>query len=93
MRLESQKYLNQLVLQLRLEGLGSRYIIGTGLAADNILAHAASSQADMVAMTTHAPENLRRLIWGSVTDRVVRAGEFPVLVTKVDTQKGALINQ
>jgi nucleotide-binding universal stress UspA family protein len=83
---DAQKYLERIVADLRAEGFSARAMIGDVPVADRILAHAASEKTDLIAMTTHARNALGRLILGSVTDRVVRAGDLPVLVTRAETQ-------
>lgn len=79
---EAKTYLKKMVSNLQSEGFMANFTIGNGPAADAILSYSDHVKADMIAMTTHARPALGRLILGSVTDRVVRAGETPVLVTR-----------
>lgn len=85
-RMETESYLERQVIRLRLEGLSVRSAIASAPIAEAILDYAANEDADLIAMTTHAYGPLGRLLLGSVTDRVVRAGERPVLVTRVGTK-------
>jgi nucleotide-binding universal stress UspA family protein len=48
--------------------------------AAGILAVLEESRFDMVALATHGAEGLRRLVTGSVADRVLRGSEKPMLV-------------
>ena len=52
----------------------------TGNAAEKILDYARAADIDLIVMSTHGRGGLGRLLVGSVTDRIIRAGERPVLV-------------
>lgn len=61
--------------------------------AEAIVAAAAAEQA-MLVMTTHGRSGINRLVLGSVTDRVVRHSEVPVLVVRqAETPSPAAIGQ
>lgn len=47
-----------------------------------ILEAAARTGADLVALTTHGHGTLSRLVFGSVTDKVLRGASLPVLIRK-----------
>jgi nucleotide-binding universal stress UspA family protein len=59
----------------------TRVVVGVG-AATTILDEAASGSHDLIAMTTHGAGGVRRLLVGSVADKVIRATERPVLVLR-----------
>ena len=46
------------------------------------IAETAASEGAMVVMTTHGRSGINRLVMGSVTDRVVRHSDLPVLVVR-----------
>jgi len=48
--------------------------------ADAILAHAKAANVDLIALETHGRHGLRRLILGSITDKVIRASHVAVMV-------------
>lgn len=50
-----------------------------------ILEYADEQDADLVTMGTHGREGAKRFVLGSVTERTVREGEFPVLATPLAT--------
>ena len=54
-----------------------------GRAAEAILREAANHDADLIVMASHGLENAQRLLIGSVTERVVRTSDRPVLVLRV----------
>lgn len=61
-------------------GTATTVAAGANGAAAGILAGAASTQADLIAMATHARGGLRRFWFGSVTEEVLRRSPVPVLV-------------
>lgn len=69
------------------EGLRSKRAIvktevRTGHAAEEIIKVAHEVNADLVAMSTHGRSGLSRWAFGSVTDKILRAGNIPVLVVR-----------
>ncbi|MCY4416681.1 MAG: universal stress protein [Chloroflexi bacterium] len=58
------------------------------------IAEAAASEGAMVVMTTHGRSGINRLVMGSVTDRVVRHSDLPVLVVRqAETPSAATLEQ
>jgi nucleotide-binding universal stress UspA family protein len=57
-------------------------IVATGNAADEILKAADDMKCDLIAMSTHGRSGLRRLAFGSVTDKVLHATHIPVLLVR-----------
>lgn len=55
--------------------------------ARGILAAATSERCDLIAMATHG-SRLRRLALGSVTDKVLRASDLPVLLVRPGGEEG-----
>lgn len=75
------EYVEGMAARLRSEGLDARGRVVHGAApADEIVQVAAEEDADLVAMATHGRSGLKRLVLGSVADKVLRAGERPVLM-------------
>jgi nucleotide-binding universal stress UspA family protein len=62
------------------EGLPSRNVIGTGHAADEIVRLAHEEAVDLIVIATHGLTGWRRLVFGSVAEKVIRHAELPVLV-------------
>ncbi|SDM62330.1 Nucleotide-binding universal stress protein, UspA family [Halogranum gelatinilyticum] len=60
-------------------GVDADSVVTVGLPATEITAYAESNDVDLVVMGTHGRSGLERLILGSVTERVVRTSETPVL--------------
>jgi nucleotide-binding universal stress UspA family protein len=57
--------------------------------AEAILACAAETGADLIALATHGRGPVGRLLLGSVSDKVLRAAPVPVLIRHVGARGGA----
>ncbi len=53
-----------------------------GVPADEISAYAATSNADLIVMATHGRSGFRRLILGSVADRLISQSHVPVMLVR-----------
>jgi nucleotide-binding universal stress UspA family protein len=67
-----------------------KIMVRTGNAAEEILKAAEETNADLIAMSTHGRSGLRRLAFGSVTDKVLRGASIPVLMVRAP---GGTINE
>ena len=74
------EYLAHVATQLEHDGIHAEREIHEGPAHDHIIDYAKQHGIDLIVMSTHGHGGLKRLLLGSVTDRVIRAGEVPVLV-------------
>jgi nucleotide-binding universal stress UspA family protein len=83
LRQMAQARLDRVAERLRQRGttVVTRVLTGMGAAA-MILEEAARSRYDLIAMTTHGEGGLRRLLVGSVADKVIRGAEIPVLTMR-----------
>lgn len=81
LRTDAQKYLDDVADRLRASGLAvaTKVIVGLGVAG-TVLDQLEQGKIDFIAMTTHGARGLRRLLLGSVADKVVRGAGKPVLV-------------
>ena len=80
---EAEEYLKQMSQQLSNEGVGeSQSYVRQGEAAGTILDLAGDSPSTLIAMCTHGRSGVGRWALGSVTDRVVRHSNRPVLVIR-----------
>jgi nucleotide-binding universal stress UspA family protein len=73
-------YLENLAVQLQQAGLHVTTALREGAADENIVAYAKEQGIDLIVMSTHGHSGFKRFFLGSVTDRVIRAGQTPVLV-------------
>ena len=64
------------------QGLNVSTAAVSGFAPDQIIDHAQENGMDLIAMSSHGRTGLGRWVFGSVTDKVVHAGDIPVLVVR-----------
>ncbi|MBA7643518.1 hypothetical protein ES703_51249 [subsurface metagenome] len=67
---------------LKGKGITTSSEVRVGTAAEEIIKAADEAKADLVAMSTHGRSGFRRWAFGSVTDKVLRAGKVPVLMAR-----------
>jgi len=59
--------------------VGTRNLVATGEAAPEILRIAQQEHADLIVIASHGLTGWRRLVFGSVAEKVVRQANCPVL--------------
>jgi len=79
---KSLDYLEKAGEGLRKKGAIVKCEVVAGNAAEEIIKAEEAFKADLVAMSTHGRSGLRRWAFGSVTDRVLRGGNVPVLMVR-----------
>ena len=75
-----KKYIGRVAAQLEKAGIDVATAMLEGAAAESIVNYTTEHGIDLVVMSTHGLGGLKRLLRGSVTDRVIRSCEVPVLV-------------
>jgi nucleotide-binding universal stress UspA family protein len=79
---KSEGYLESVGAELGDKGINVRYEVGFGVAAEEIIGFADEIQADLVAMSTHGHSGVRRWALGSTADKVLHAGNTPILLVR-----------
>ena len=79
---KTREYLHKAGEGLKSKGARVKTKVATGKAADEIIKAADEIKADLIAMSTHGRAGLSRLTFGSVTDKVLRGANIPVLVVR-----------
>lgn len=79
---EAKRYLAEIEKKLSDDGVRARSIMKVGNPAETILDVAAEIKASMIAMSTHGRSGVQRWIFGSVTEKVLRASPVPVFVVR-----------
>ncbi len=77
-----ENYLMKTGESLKKRGVTVRTIVSTGNAADEIIKAIEDTGADLLAMSTHGRSGLRKLAFGSVTDKVLHRSKIPVLMVR-----------
>ena len=80
---QAQDYLEKTGEGLRKLGANVKTMVSVGDATDGINKAADEINADLIAMSTHGRSGLSRWAFGSVTAKVLRAGNRPVLMVRV----------
>jgi nucleotide-binding universal stress UspA family protein len=78
----AKRYLRGKVRSIRNTGLSGSYEVIRGNPTQSILDFAKKYKIDLVIMTTHGKGGLKRVIMGSVADRIIRESGKPVLVVR-----------
>jgi nucleotide-binding universal stress UspA family protein len=68
--------------QIKRPNVTLKTIVSAGNASDEILKAAEDTKADLIAMSTHGRSGLRRMAFGSVTDKVLHGTRIPVLMVR-----------
>jgi nucleotide-binding universal stress UspA family protein len=80
-RSEQERYLERVAARLREQGLQVRTrVVVARHAAEAILEEARVHGADLIALATHGRGGLKRLLLGSVADRLIRGAALPIIV-------------
>jgi nucleotide-binding universal stress UspA family protein len=79
---EAGEYLAAVVHRLGAKGLRVRSVVRVGFPATEIVATAAAAGCDLIAMSTHGRTGLRRVLFGSVAESVLRTAPVPVLMVR-----------
>ena len=88
-REEAVTYLESKTEEMKRQGLTKiSFLEKEGLAAGEILAIARQTPDTMIAMCTHGRSGVQRWALGSVTERVVRHSDNPVLVVRAGLDEG-----
>jgi nucleotide-binding universal stress UspA family protein len=79
---ESSIYLEGVANPLREKGLAVESVIMQGAAGEAIVNYANENDIGLIAIATHGRSGLRRAVFGSVTDYVLRNSGRPILVIR-----------
>jgi nucleotide-binding universal stress UspA family protein len=87
----ARAYLEDVASRFRSRGLAvSIQVLHHSSPAAAILDVAGEHGVDLIAMETHGRSGVAKLLFGSVTDKVVRASEVPVLVHRTPSRSGGV---
>jgi nucleotide-binding universal stress UspA family protein len=77
----AREYLEKIAARLREEGVSVQTrVVAAPHAAPAILEEAQTQRCDFIALATHGRGGLRRMLLGSIADKVIRGASTPVLV-------------
>ena len=82
LKASAENYLQKVSSRLRKEGVKTNFKVVVGSAGEEIIKLADEIGADMVAMSTHGESGFSRWEHGSIADKVLRAGNTPLLLVR-----------
>jgi nucleotide-binding universal stress UspA family protein len=85
---QAETYLQGVAARVRSPAVkvSTRVVVEPGV-AQAILHEATLADAELVALATHGARGLRRMVLGSVADKVLRGADRPVLLTRVPDRR------
>ncbi len=90
MKFSAQKYLDQMINRLKHEGTTLDSEILYGRVAEEIVDYAENNDIDLILVATHGRSGISRWVRGSVTDKILRSANAPVLMVRAPGAKRAL---
>ncbi len=82
MKFFAQKYLDQMTNRLKHEGSTLDSEILYGRVAEEIVDYAENNDIDLILVATHGRSGISRWVRGSVTDKILRSANAPVLMVR-----------
>lgn len=79
---DAGQYLLSVAKRFEAEGVATRTLVVEGEPAQTIIDNAKDADVSMICMSTYGQSRLGRLIFGSVTDEVLRKSHLPVLLIR-----------
>lgn len=87
-RASAQTYLATIAKAIQEKGLTVSVALGAGYPADQIIDYARANNIDLIAMSTHGRTGIGRWVFGSVTDKVLHAGDTAILIVRAAKTTG-----
>ncbi|MBS1251776.1 MAG: Universal stress protein F [Anaerolineales bacterium] len=85
---EADAYLANVERRLRAKGLSvHKAAVEPGAVAETIIDYTHEAGVDYIVMSTHGRSGLRRWVYGSVADRVLRGADAPVLLVRAPREE------
>jgi len=85
---EGRDYLEKVAAPIREGGVPVETVTILGRAGETIVNHAHDSSINLIAIATHGRSGVRRGVFGSVADYVLRESGLPILVIRPQQDKG-----
>ncbi len=85
LRSKAEAYLEDVGSALKGKGINTKLEVRFGGSADEIIKVADEVGADLVAMSTHGRSGISRWAFGSTADRVLHAGNTPILLVRASS--------
>lgn len=81
-RAPSMAYLKGIAHSFKQKGLKVNTLVLDGPPVNSIVEYTKRNKVDLIAMSSHGSSGIMRWVFGSVTEKILHAGDTPVLVVK-----------
>jgi len=79
---KAYEYLQNIAASFIEKGIDVEFAVVQGEPSDTLISYAGQNGVDLIMLATHGYGGLKRMVLGSVVDKVIRETEQPVLVIK-----------
>ena len=79
---KAREYLEQIVESLKETGVAAQAEVLQGDVVDKLMDYADKNEVDLIIVSTHGRSGVSCWVWGSVTDRILRAACVPVTMVR-----------
>jgi len=86
----AKDYLEQVSKRLAKNGISVESVVLFGHVAEQLVNYEKENGVDLVIIATHGHSGVKRWVWGSVTDKILKASSAPLLVVRVPGYKPKL---
>jgi nucleotide-binding universal stress UspA family protein len=84
---DTRNYLEKIAAPLRKKGIQVETVSVLGRAGETIVNYADNNDVNLITIATHGRSGLRRAVFGSVVDYVLREAGLPILVIRPKDQE------
>jgi nucleotide-binding universal stress UspA family protein len=84
---KAEEYLAKVGQEFQAKNVVVRSEVGVGKAAEEINKAADEFDVDLITMSTHGRSGISRWAFGSVTEKILRSGNRPVLMVRAPTER------
>ena len=77
---DAEKYLNEIAAYLESRGIKCRVEVITGRAGEVLAAYVNKNNVDLVVMATRGRSGIKKMVLGSVAERLLRSVSVPILM-------------
>jgi len=79
---EAREYLKEKAAALKKIGIETQYVVLVGNSGEEIVNYANKNNVDLIAIATHGRSGIKRILFGSVTEHVIKNSKIPILLIK-----------
>lgn len=89
-KLLAKRYLTSVCERFNCPDVKTELVVEMGLAAETIIEYTRDHPIDLIVMATHGRSGLKRWVYGSVADKVLRGAPVPVLLVRSHADRHAI---